>query len=74
VSDLPRLLKTETHTKFFVGKSEGKRPLGRHGHKWEDIIKIDIVEIGWENVNWINVAESRDKWRALVSTIINRVS
>jgi len=64
----------EKENNILVGKPEWKRPLGRHGHKWEDIIKIDIVEIGWENVNWINVAESRDKWRALVSTIINRVS
>jgi hypothetical protein len=43
-----------------VGKHEGKRPLGRHGHRWEDNIRMDVREIGWEDVDWIHLALDRD--------------
>jgi hypothetical protein len=45
-----------------VGKTEGKRPLGRPRRRWEDNIRMVIREIGWEVVEWMNVAENRDKW------------
>jgi hypothetical protein len=54
-----------------VGKPEGKRPLGRPRHRWVDNIKMDLLEIGWGGVDWIGLAEDRDKWRALVNVVIN---
>jgi hypothetical protein len=53
-----------------VGKPEGKRPLERLRHRWEDI-KIDLREIGWIVVDWIHLAQDRDQWRALVNTVMN---
>jgi hypothetical protein len=61
--------------KHLVGKSEGKRPLGRPRHIWENNIKMDLCAIGLEGVNWIHLAQDREQWRALVKTTINlRVS
>jgi hypothetical protein len=57
--------------KILVGKSEGKRPLGGPGRRWEDNIKIDFWEICLEGVDWIHVAQDRDRWRALVKTVTN---
>jgi hypothetical protein len=54
-----------------VGKSEGKRPLGRSRRRWEDNIKIDVWEIGLESEGWIRVAQDTDQWRALVNTVMN---
>jgi hypothetical protein len=54
-----------------VGKPEGKRPLGRPRRRWLDNIKIDLREIGWDGLDWIDLAQVRDKWRALVITVIN---
>jgi predicted lipase len=55
----------------FSRKSEGKRPLGRHWSRWEDNIRMDVREIGWEVVGWINVALDRDQRRELVNTVID---
>ena len=58
-----------------VGKPEGKRPLGRPRRRWEDNIKIDLQEVGWSCGDWMELAQVRDRWRALVSTVRNlRVS
>jgi hypothetical protein len=57
--------------KILVGKSEGNRPLGRHKRRWEYNVGMDLREIGWENVEWIHLAQDRDHWRALVKTVIN---
>jgi hypothetical protein len=54
--------------KIFVGKLEGKRPLGRLTRKWEDNIKMDLMEIGWKGVDWIYLAQDRDRWQAPVNT------
>jgi hypothetical protein len=54
-----------------VGKPEEKRQLGRSRHRWEDNIEMDLREIKWGGVDWINIAEDRDQWRALVNTVIN---
>jgi hypothetical protein len=54
-----------------VGKPEGKRPLGRPRRRWEDSIKMDLREIGWGGIEWIDFAEARDQWRALVNTVLN---
>jgi hypothetical protein len=57
--------------KALMGKSEGKRPLGRPRHRWEDGIRMDIREIGWGSVDWIQLAQDRDQWRAVVNTVMN---
>jgi hypothetical protein len=54
-----------------VGKSEAKRPPGRHRHMREDNIKMDLREKGWGYMNWICLAQDRDQWRALLSTVMN---
>ena len=55
--------------RILVGKSEGKRPLGRSRHRWEDNIKMDLQEVGYRDVNWIELAQDRDRWRALVNAV-----
>jgi hypothetical protein len=57
--------------KVLVGKPEGKRPLGRPRHRWEDGIRMDLREIGWGDVEWIQLPQDRDRWRALVNTVMN---
>jgi hypothetical protein len=57
--------------RILVGKSEGKRPLGRFRRRWEDNIRINLREIGWGGMDWIDLAQDRDQWRALVNTVIN---
>jgi hypothetical protein len=56
--------------RVLVGKHEGKRPLGRPRHRWEDI-KMDVEEVGGGRGNWMELAQDRDRWRALVSTVKN---
>jgi hypothetical protein len=57
--------------RLLVGTSEGKRPLGRLRFRWVDNIKMDLLEIGWGGVDWIGLAQDRDKWRALVNAVMN---
>jgi hypothetical protein len=54
-----------------VGKPEGKRPLGRPRRRWVDNIKMDLLEIGWDGVDWIGLAQDRDRWRSLVNAVMN---
>jgi hypothetical protein len=54
-----------------VGKPEGKRPLGRPRCRWVDNIKMNLGEIGWDGRDWIELAQDRDQWRALVNTVMN---
>jgi hypothetical protein len=54
-----------------VGKTEGKRPLGRPGRRWVDNIKMDLKEIGGDDMDWIYLAQDRDQWRVLVNTVMN---
>jgi len=61
----------ENVNKILVRKSEGKRPIGRLLHNWEDNIRIHRRETGWEGVEWIYVAQDKDQWRALVNTVMN---
>jgi hypothetical protein len=61
--------------KILIGKREGRRPLGRPRHRWEDNIRTDLTEIGWEGVDWIHLVQDRGKWWAAVNTEMNlRVS
>ena len=57
--------------KVLVGKLEGKRPLGRPRLRWEDNIKMDLEEVERGCGDWMELAEDRDRWRALVSTVMN---
>jgi hypothetical protein len=54
-----------------VGRPEGKRPLGRPRRRWEDIIKMDLREIGIDEANWIRLAQDRVLWWTFVSTVMN---
>jgi hypothetical protein len=54
-----------------VGKPEGKRALGRSRRRWEDNIKMDLQEVGCGGVDWIELAQDRDRWRALVTAVLN---
>jgi len=54
-----------------VGKPEGKRPRGRPSRRWEDNIKIDLQNVGWEHMDWIDLAQDRDRWRAVVNVVMN---
>jgi hypothetical protein len=56
---------------ILVGNPEGKRPLGRHGRRWEENIKMDLRKIVLEVVYWIHLAQDRDKWWVLVNTAMN---
>ena len=57
--------------RVFVGKHEGKRPLGRSRHRWEDNIKMDLQEVGCEGMDWIDLAQDGDRWQALVNAVLN---
>jgi hypothetical protein len=54
-----------------VGKTEGRRPLGRPRRRWVDNIKMNLREIGWDGIDWIELAQDRDQCRALVNTVMN---
>jgi hypothetical protein len=61
--------------RILVGKPKGKRPLGRPRRRWVNNIKMDLTEIGWDGMDWIDLAQDRDQRRALVITVMNlRVS
>jgi hypothetical protein len=57
--------------KVLVGKPEAKRHLGRPRRRWEDVIRMDLREIGSGSLEWIQLAQDRDRWRALVNTVMN---
>ena len=54
-----------------MGKPEGKGPLGRPRSRWEDYIKVDLQEVGCGGMDWIEQAQDRDRWRALVNAVMN---
>jgi hypothetical protein len=56
--------------RIFVGRPEGRRPLGRPRCRWEDNIKMDLQEVGW-GMNWIELGQDRNRWRALVNAVMN---
>jgi hypothetical protein len=57
--------------RLLVGKPEGKRPLGRPRRRWVDNIRMDLLEVGWGDVDWIGLAQDRNRWRALVNSVLN---
>jgi hypothetical protein len=60
-----------TAYRILVGKPEGKRPLGRPRRRWVDNLKMDLREIGWDGMDWIHLAQDRDKCRSLVNTVMD---
>jgi hypothetical protein len=54
-----------------LGKPEGKRPLGRPRYRWVDKIKMDLRDIGWGGMNWINLTQDSNQWRAIVNMVMN---
>jgi hypothetical protein len=56
---------------ILVGKPEEKRQVGRPKSRWKDNIKMDLREIGWDGMNWFDLAQDRDQWRAFVNTAMN---
>ena len=57
--------------RVLVGTAEGQRPLGRPRRRWEDNIKMDIQEVGCRRMDWIDLAQNRERWRALVNAVMN---
>jgi 3-oxoacyl-ACP reductase-like protein len=57
--------------RVLVGKPEGKISLGRTRHRWENNIRMDLQEVGCVGIDWIGLAQDRDRWRALVNAVIN---
>jgi hypothetical protein len=66
-----RMGETRNAYRIFVGKPEGKRPLGRLRRRWVDNVKIDLREIEWDGIDWIDLARDMDQWRALVNMAMN---
>jgi hypothetical protein len=64
-----RMVAKRNAYRVLVGKSEGKRPLGRTRRRWVDNIKINLREIKWDGMDWIHLAQDRDQWRALSGSI-----
>jgi hypothetical protein len=71
VGHVSRMGEKRNAYRTLLGKSEGKRPLGRPRRKWVDNIKMDLREMGWGGMDWIDLAQDRDQWWALVNTVIN---
>jgi hypothetical protein len=57
--------------RVLVGKHEGRRPLGRPRHRWQDNIRMDLQEVGCGFVDWMELAQDRDRWHVLVSAVMN---
>jgi hypothetical protein len=53
-----------------VGRPDGKRALGRHRSRWEDNIKMNVPDMGWERMDWIDLTQDRDRWQALVNAVM----
>jgi hypothetical protein len=62
---------TRNAYRILVRKPEGKRPLRRPRRRWVNNIKIDLREIGWDGMDWIDLVQDRDQWRSLVNTVMN---
>jgi hypothetical protein len=61
----------EEYVQDFDGKARRKEPLERPRHRWEDGIRMDLREIGWGSIDWIQLSQCRDRWQALVYAVMN---
>ena len=71
VGHVARMVTSRGVYRVLAGKPEGKRPRGRPRRRWEDNIKMDLQEVGFEGMGWIDLAQNRCKWRALVNAVMN---
>jgi hypothetical protein len=71
VGHVARMGEKRNAYRILVGKPEGKRQLGRPKRRWVDNIKMDLREIGWDRVDWMDMAQDRAQWRALLDTVLN---
>jgi hypothetical protein len=71
VCHVERMGKKRNAYRLLMGKPEGKRPLGRPRRRFENNIRTDLGEVGWGNVDWIGLAKDRNRWRALVNSVLN---
>jgi hypothetical protein len=71
VGHVARMGEKRNAYRLLVGKPEGRRPLGRPRHRWLENIRMDLVEVGWGDVDWIGLAQDRGRWRALVNSVLN---
>jgi hypothetical protein len=71
VGHVVRIVERRGVYRVLVGKSEGKRPLRRPRHRWKDSIKMDLQEVGWGSVDWIDLDQNRDRWKDLVNAVMN---
>jgi hypothetical protein len=70
VGHVARMVETKNSYRLLVGKSEGKRPLGRPRRRWVDNIGMDLGEVGWGDVDWIDLAKDRNRWGAVVNSVL----
>jgi hypothetical protein len=68
---IARIAEKRNAYRLLVRNPEGRRPLGRPRRRWVDNIRMDLVEVGWGNVDWIGLAQDRDRWRALANSVTN---
>jgi hypothetical protein len=68
---IARIWKTRNACRILVGNPGGKRPLERTRRRWVDNVKLDLREIGLDAMDWIDLVQDRDQWRALVNTVLN---
>ena len=71
VGHVARMGKRRGAFRLLVGKPEKRRPLGRPMHRWEDNIKTDLREVEWGGLDWIDVTGDRERWRAVVNSVMN---
>jgi hypothetical protein len=71
VGHIARMGKKRNTYRLLVGKPEGKRLLGRTRGRWVDNIRMDLLELGWGDLDWIGLAQGKNRWRALVNSVLN---
>jgi hypothetical protein len=71
VGHVARMGEKRNAYRLLMGKPEGKRPLGRPRRRWVDDIRMDLGDVGWGDVDWIGLAQDRNRWRALVNSVLN---
>jgi hypothetical protein len=71
VGHVARMGEKRTSYRLLVGKPDGMKPLGRPRRRWVDNIRLDLGEVGWGDVDWIGLAKERNRWRALVNSVLN---
>jgi hypothetical protein len=66
-----RMVEKRNACRLLVGKQEGRRPLGRARRRWVDSIRMDLGEVEWGDADWVGLAQDRNRWRALVNSVLN---